>query len=133
MKTDYKDRAQLKNEVYKLAIENIERAKEFYNRILPAASDPNSVDLITVNGQQINESMRVINENLVTLVKLYAEINKEEDSKLTETGQNTNNDIYRILDRIIPQNEERIDALDIIKEEEKNKEILSEFNYKNSQ
>lgn len=132
MATNYKDRAQLKDEVYKLAIENIERAKEFYNRILPAPNDPKAMDLITVNGQQINESMRVINENLVTLVKLYAEINKEEESKLVDNTKTTTSDIYKVLDQISPANEDRIDALDLMKEEEKNKEILSSFNYKNS-
>ncbi len=132
MTIEYKDRAQLKNEVYKLAIENIERAKDFYSRILPNANDPNAMDLITVNGQQINDSMRVINENLTTLVKLYAEINKEEDSKITDNLQTSANSIYKLLDEISPSDEDRVDALDLAIEVEENKKILKEFNYKDA-
>lgn len=131
--TKYKDRGQLKEQVYNLCLENIERAKDFFRVLVPKGEDEK--DYVTVNGEQANECMRVINEALGTLVKLYAEINKEEQGQVDTSKTMNSHEIYKVLDQMgaNPLITQRQDVITQAAEEKAKKRILDEFKFNNNE
>lgn len=88
----------LKDEIYNIAKQNIETAKNLYNSLTTKNNnetlDPN---LVIINSEQAVNCLKTIRENTDTLIKLYSEINKKESQGKTTSVPN---EIYALLDSV---------------------------------
>ena len=91
--SEYKDLKQLKEEIYKNAYTNMEQANDLYQRLVPEGGD--NKDYIILNSEFAVECLRVKNESINALIKLYSEVNKAESNK---DEQKTNlSEVYKLL------------------------------------
>ena len=86
----------LKTEIYNIAKENIQTAKDLYAS-LTQNQDGMNANLIIINSEQAVNCLKVIRENTDSLIKLYSESNKKEASNNTTFKSD---EIYDILDSI---------------------------------
>lgn len=97
--SQYRDKDQLKEEIYKFAIENINESRSLYQKLVPEGANN---DVVCVNSEFAVECLRVVNENLNALIKLYAEINKA-DSSTTEANKGVHtSEIHKLLQELAP-------------------------------
>lgn len=86
----------LKTEIYNIAKENIQTAKNLYASLTENIDGVNA-NLIIINSEQAVNCLKVIRENTDSLIKLYAESNKND---LQNKPTFKNDEIYDLLDSI---------------------------------
>lgn len=95
LENDNNFKEQLKNEIHNLTVENIASAKLLYASLIPNDSKNSSMNIL--NSEQAVNCLRVIRENVDTLVKLFSEVNRSKQ----EEGNIKSNEIYNLLNDIV--------------------------------
>ena len=99
-KYPFKDKQSLKEKIYEMCLENHERAKDLYQKLIPENTDGSNLNLIIANADVAIKCVDAIDGTSDKLIKLFSEINKADiASKEGQNGVSVNSgDVYKFME-----------------------------------
>ena len=78
-KYPYKDKNALKEKIFEICLENQERAKDLYDKLIPETTDGSNLNLIIANSDLGIKCINAVTDTADKLIKFYSEINKSQN------------------------------------------------------
>jgi len=99
-KYPYKDKNALKEKIFEICLENQERAKDLYDKLIPETTDGSNLNLIIANSDLGIKCINAVTDTADKLIKFYSEINKSDLVSKENTGVAVNGvDLYKVMEQ----------------------------------